>query len=179
MGSSERQLSARLKLNPPPISARQLDRLVLRWGLIAVGDPSDADDRRSCVATSTFARTTSKRRSSASSSMKAIDWKFRLLVARDGPLPEPQEVLFQEYASNYSTPAARAIHLQSQSNVLTERGAQMRLTFGGDFTQNPPKTLRLTYPRIRDNRAMCSSCFATCRCRRGGRSESAGAASAR
>jgi hypothetical protein len=151
LGASERQFSARIKLNPPPMSARQLDRLVLRWGIIAVGDPTalTIDDLTShqTVRQDDVEATIERIERHETSQMEIC-----LLVARDGALPEPQDVLFQEYVAELFDAGGQTIHLQSQSNLLTERGAQLRLTFGGDFAQNPPKTLRLTYPRIRDKR---------------------------
>jgi hypothetical protein len=149
--NSERQLSARIRLNPPPISARQLDRLVLQWGLIAVGDPTGLtiDDLSSRHP---------YRQDDVEATIERLEehdgnrLEISLLVARDGPMPEPQEVLFQEYVVELFDASGQAIHLQSQTNVFTDGGAQLRLTFGGDFSQNPAKTLRLTYPRLRDRR---------------------------
>jgi hypothetical protein len=151
LGNSERQLSARIKLNPPPVAARQLDRLVLQWGLVAVGDPAGLtiDDLSSHKA---------YRQDDIEATIERLErhddlrLDITLLVARDGPMPEPQEALFEEYTAELFTAGGQPIHLQSQANTLTDGGAQLHLTFGGDFSQNPPKTLRLTYPRIRDKR---------------------------
>jgi hypothetical protein len=151
LGNSERQLAARIKLNPPPTSAHQLDRLVLGWSLIALGDPAalTIDDLSSRHA---------YRQDDIEATIERMERRegnrleIFLLIARDGPMPEPQEVLFQEYIVELFDAGGETIHLQSQSNVLTERGAELRLNFGGDFSQNPPKTLRLTYPRLRDSR---------------------------
>ena len=40
LGNGERQLTATLKLSPPPTTAKQLDRLAVKWTLMAVGDPA-------------------------------------------------------------------------------------------------------------------------------------------
>lgn len=149
--NSERQLSTRIKLNPPPISARELDRIVLRWGVIAVGDSAELmiDDLGSRHP---------HRRDDLEATIQRLEQsdgnrlEISLLVARDGPMPEPQEALFQEYAVELLDSAGRPVHLQSQSNVLGEQGVEMRLVFGGDFSQDPANKLRLTYPRIRDRR---------------------------
>jgi len=151
LGNADRQLSARVKLNPPPIAARQLDRLVLGWDLIAVGDPT-------ALTIDDLASRHAYRQDDLEATIERLEQhdgnrlEISLVVARDGPMPEPQEVLFQEYVVELFDAGGQTIHLQSQSNLLTERGAELRLSFGGDFSQKPPKTLRLTYPRIRDRR---------------------------
>ncbi len=40
-GSGTRQLTMNLRLHPPATSAKKLDQLTLKWGLIAVGDMAD------------------------------------------------------------------------------------------------------------------------------------------
>jgi hypothetical protein len=150
VGPAERKLSARVKLSPPPVAARQLDRLELRWELIAIGDFASlgVDDLTSHAV---------HHQDDLELTIESIQrhdghLDVTVLVARDGPLPEAQEILFQEYTVELFDTEGRAIHLDSQANLLTERGAQVRLAFSGDFDQNPPKTLRLSYPRIRDQR---------------------------
>lgn len=151
--NSERQLTARIKLDPPPILARQFARLVLRWGIIAVGDPT-------ALVIDDLAVGKAIRQDDVDASIEQLNRPepnridITLLVSRDGPMPEPQEVLFEEYAVELLDAAGQPFHLQNQANQLTERGTQLRLTFGGDFAQNPAKRLRLAYPRVRDSREM-------------------------
>jgi hypothetical protein len=69
-------------------------------------------------------------------------------------MPDPPESLFQEYTIELFDSEGRACRLQSQANALVNGGAQFHLIFCGDFEQATPKTLRLTYPQIRDQREM-------------------------
>ncbi len=80
--------------------------------------------------------------------------EIALLIQRDGPLPDPPDVLYQEYTVELFNADGHACHLQNQSNSLAEGGVLLRLAFYGDFAQSPPKTLRLTYPLLRDEREM-------------------------
>ncbi len=152
LGNCERQLSARLKLSPPPIAARQLDRLVVRWGLIAVGDEAS-------LAIDDLTVRRPHRQDDLELTIQNIErhddrLELTLLVARDGAIPDPQEMLFEEYVVELFDATGHGYRMQNQSNVLTDDGAQLRVTFGGDFAEHPPKTLRLTYPRIWDERTM-------------------------
>jgi len=153
LAPNERQLTARLKLAPPLVGSHQLDRLSMRWGLVAVGDfasiaVDDLAARRTC------------RQDDVELTVESVErhegghLELALLVNRDGPLPEPQEILFQEYTVELFDGGGRALRLESQANLMTERGAQMRVTFNGDSQPDSPKTLRLTYPRLRDQREM-------------------------
>ncbi|HEX3997441.1 MAG TPA: hypothetical protein VHX65_02710 [Pirellulales bacterium] len=151
LGHAERQLTARLKLNPPPIAAGRLDRLVVQWAMIAVGEPAT-------LAIDDLTSRTAHRQDDIEATIERVErhddnrMEITLLVARDGPMPEPQEVLFEEYKVELLDAAGQAMHLHNQSSGMTEGGAQMRLTFGGDFSHNAPKALRLAYPRVRDSR---------------------------
>ena len=151
LGNGERQLSATVKLSPPPIAAKQLDRLAVKWTLMAVGDPETLviDD---------LASRQPRRQGDLEMSIERVEphdgdrIELTVLVARDGPLPDPQEVLFQDYTVELFDSEGHACRLQSQANTMAEGGAELKLTFGGDFSQSPAKTLRLTYPQLRDQR---------------------------
>ena len=172
LGKSERQLAARLRLNPPPISAKKIDRLVVQWGLIAVGDPSTLviDD---------LAPGKAYRQDDIEATIERVEQQegdrleITLLVARDGPMPEPQEVLFEEYTVELLDAAGKAIRLHNQSNVLAERGRNCG-SRSAAISSTTRRNRCASAIRACAIRATCNSYFATCRCRRGGRSESAG-----
>jgi hypothetical protein len=151
LGNGERQLTATIKLSPPPTTAKQLDHLTVKWMLMAVGDPATLviDDLASRqplrqgdveMAIERFERHENDR------------VELSVLVTRDGPLPDPPEALFQDYTVELFDSEGRACRLQSQANALAAGGAQLRLIFCGDFEHATPKALRLTYPQIRDQR---------------------------
>ena len=144
---AERQISATLHLAPPPTSAKQFDRLAVKWSLMAVGEPARLviDDLSSRQP---------RRQGDLELSIERLEQhdgdrvELTALVARDGPLPDPPEALFQEYTLELFNSDGRACRLQTQANSLAQGGARLRLVFGGDFAHSPPKTLRLTYPQI-------------------------------
>ncbi len=153
LSNGERQVSATLKLSPPPTTAKKLTRLAIKWALMAVGDP----------ATLVIDDLTSRQPHRQGDIEMAIERFDRrdgdrvevgVLITRDGPMPEPQESLFQDYTVELFDSQGRASRLQSQANALAAGGAQLRLVFCGEFEQSPPKTLRLSYPQIRDERAL-------------------------
>jgi hypothetical protein len=151
IGNGERQITASLRLSPPSTSAKTLARLAVKWTLMAVGDPAtlvmdDLTNRQPRrqgdveLAIERFERRDSDR------------VEVGVLITRDGPMPDPQEALYQDYTIELFDTQGRACRVQSQANALAGGGAQIRLVFCGDFDQSPPKALRLTYPQIRDQR---------------------------
>jgi hypothetical protein len=153
LGNGERQLTATLKLAPPPTAAKRLDRLAVKWTLMAVGDPATLviDDLPSRQP---------RRQGDVELAIERCERhendrvEIITLVTRDGPMPDPPEALFQEYTIELFDSEGRACRLQSQANALVNGGAQFHLIFCGDFEQATPKALRLTYPQIRDQREM-------------------------
>jgi hypothetical protein len=151
LGNGERQMTATLKLSPPPAAAKTLDRLTVKWTLMAVGDPATLviDD---------LASRQPRRQGDIEMAIERFERhendrvEVSVLVTRDGPLPDPPEALFQDYTVELFDSEGRACRLQSQANALAAGGAQLRLVFCGDFEPAMPKTLRLTYPQIRDQR---------------------------
>ncbi len=146
-----RQLSAKLNLSPPPVSAKQLDRLELRWGLTAVGD----------MATLNVADVSEKivhRQDDVELTVESIEpregnrFDITLILERELPQPDPQDIVFQEYQPELFDSSGKPMRLQGQANSLTDRGAQIRYTFFAESDGSQPKSLRLTYPRIRSQR---------------------------
>lgn len=152
LGPAERKISARVKLTAPLVAAKQLDRLAIAWNLLAVGD----------FASLSVDELTSRaihRQDDVELTIESIQrheahLDVTLLVSRDGPLPEAADALFQEYTVELFDTEGRAIRLDTQACALTDKGVEVRLAFSGDFDQSPPKSLTLTYPRIRDQRKL-------------------------
>jgi hypothetical protein len=153
LSPTERQIGATLRLSPPSTSAKLLNRLAVTWTLMAVGEPAtltinDLESRQPI------------RQGDVELTIQRVDRhdadriEIALLIQRDGPLPDPPDVLFQEYTIELFDTEGHACHLQNQANSLAEGGVLSRLALYGDFAQSPPKTLRLTYPQIRDAREM-------------------------
>ena len=75
-----------------------------------------------------------------------------LILARELPQPDPQDIVFQEYQPELFDTTGKSMRLQGQANSLTDRGVQIRYTFFAESDDSQPKSLRLTYPRIRSQR---------------------------
>jgi hypothetical protein len=74
------------------------------------------------------------------------------VVSRDIALPDPAEVIFQEYRLDMQDSAGRAWRSQSPSCLLTDRGVQIRSTFIREGEACEPKSLVLHYPGLRSQR---------------------------
>jgi hypothetical protein len=147
-GSGTRQVSMSLRLQPPAISAKQLDTLWLKWGLVAIGDPAQIEIEDLNSTQPHF-----------QDDVEVVVQKFQqgpksrceltLLVVRELVIPEPQELIFDELEVELFDLQGRAFHRQGQANSLGDQGATLKLTFSGDDETAAPKALRLTYPRVR------------------------------
>jgi hypothetical protein len=146
-----RQVSASLKLNPVSVSAKTFDVFKIRWGLIAIGQRAtlQIDDLEP---NKLHARDDLLVKLDGMETQPGAKYTVSLTVARDLAMPEPQEVIFQEYEVELLDGQGRAMRAQSQQQALTERGVQLKLTFGGDSSNSEPKSLRLHYPRLRARR---------------------------
>ncbi|HEX4129350.1 MAG TPA: hypothetical protein VHZ24_04855 [Pirellulales bacterium] len=149
--SGTRQLSMSLRLHPPATKARELDKLVLRWGLVAVGDmatfdvanwelgkPYQQDDVELIV----------------ESVQAGADGRYEVtvLVNRDLVMPDPQEIVFQENELELLDLEGRPLRKQGQTNSVIDSGAKMKVTFQAEHDASAPATLRLNYPRLRAER---------------------------
>jgi hypothetical protein len=149
--ASTRQLQSRLGLTPPPIAAKALDRLTLRWTLMAVGemrqlvieDPAEKDRAA---------------RDGVEAIIDSIDLRdqdrveIACVVSRDISLPQPAEIAFQEFRLDLFDASGRAWRNQSSSFLVTDRGVQVRTTFLRDLAQAQPQALVVHYPGVRSQR---------------------------
>ena len=108
----------RVKLTAPLVAAKQLDRLVLAWNLLAVGDFASlsVDDLTGRAV---------HRQDDVELTIESIQrhetrLDLTLLVLRDGPLPEAADALFQEYTVVLFDTEGRAIRLDTQACALTD-----------------------------------------------------------
>lgn len=143
-----RQVPMYLRLDPPATGVARLDTLRLRWGLLAVGDMRSLDVTDLSSAQSHFQEDVELVVESVQEGPGAR-YEVAVVVNRDLPIPQPQEVLFQENAIDLFDAEGRPFHHRGQTNSLTERGARLRLTFAGETPESKPHLLRLTYPRLR------------------------------
>lgn len=147
-GSGTKQVTMNVRLQPPPVSARSLKTLRLRWGLVAVGDlarlevsdletagPRFQDDLE--LAVDDFQATHGGR------------CELTLLLTREAALPEPADVVFQENDIELFDTTGRAYRKHGQTNTLSDRGPLLKLSFSSEDAGSQPQTLRVTYPRIR------------------------------
>ncbi|HEY2894970.1 MAG TPA: hypothetical protein VGJ16_12175 [Pirellulales bacterium] len=146
-----RQLTATLKLNPISVTAESLDVLKIKWSIVAAGKPAtlsieSPEPGRSYAQDDLAARIDSLERQSPSK------YLLNLTVIRDMALPEPHEILFQEYEAELIDAAGRPFRAQGQAYALTDRGVQLKLTFLGESQDSAPASIRLHYPRMRARR---------------------------
>ena len=149
--TSTRQVTASLRLNPPPAAATKLSMLRLKWGLVALGDMAIADlaDPKPNAELHHEGLT-----------LKVVSCdrqptgrvELTLLVSRDIAVPDPPEILFQENVIELLDPQGRPLRPQSQSHTLTDRGVEFRLAFLGDSASAVPAKLRFAYPKLRSRR---------------------------
>jgi hypothetical protein len=149
--ASTKQLQSRLGLSPPPVAAHQLDRLTLRWSMMAIGEMRQLEMDELMEGRRTA-------RDGVQAVIDAIDRRDRdrveiaCVVSRDISLPDPAEIVFQEYRLDLHDAEGRAWRNQGSSFLLTDRGVQVRTTFLRDGDQEQPRSLVLHYPGIRSQR---------------------------
>lgn len=151
--NGSRQVAMNLRLQPPPVAARQLKSLVLRWGLVAVGDLAtieipwpDADKQRyqddvqltveSCL------------------SHDGGRCELVVVVQRDVVVTEPQDVFFQEHDLLLVDQHGHEFRQQSQSHSVSDAGVRIKVNFTGESPDAQPSRLVFRYPRIRAQRAL-------------------------
>jgi hypothetical protein len=146
-----RQIAASLKLNPVPLSAKTLDVLKIKWGLIAVAEPSTLEITE-FDAEQLHSQDDVAVRLEGIERQPTAKYVVTLHVMRDLAMPEPQEVVFQEYEVELFDAQGRAFRLQNCTPVLGERGVQLKVAFIGESAESEPKKLKLQYPRLRARR---------------------------
>jgi hypothetical protein len=150
-GASTKQLQARLGLSPPPVAAKELSRLVLKWSLMAIGEMRALELKD-------LAKVREASRDGVHLVIDSMERRDRdrlevaCVVTREVTLPDPAEILFQEYRLDMQDGDGRAWRAQGTSFLLTDRGVQMRTTFVRDGEQGEPESLVLRYPGIRAQR---------------------------
>lgn len=146
-----RQVSMNLRLQPPPIAARELDVLELSWGLIAVGDMAqfkiDNLDSREPHFQDDVELTVE-----AVQTIAGGRCELTLVLNRDLTLPEPHDVLFQENEFELIDSTGKPYRRQGHSNSIADRGAVIKVSFMGEASDSQPAALHMTYPRIRVQR---------------------------
>jgi hypothetical protein len=155
-GPETRQVPLELKLHPPVVAAEQLDRLHLRWSLLAVGDfgslevtdftkrdPYLQDDVEVIVEEQQL--------------IESNQCQITLLVARPYAVPEPHEVLFTENRFELLGSDDKPWGLANQVQEMHAGAVRAKLTFRRPSTAtatDQPAKLKIHYPRIRSQRAL-------------------------
>jgi hypothetical protein len=146
-----RQVAAGVKLNPVPVAARSLEILKIKWGLIAVGELAVLEISP-LETEKPYSQDDLAMRIEAIEKQPTAKYLLTLNVVRDLAMPEPQEVIFQEYEAELVDAEGRAFRLQSQTHSLTDRGVQLKIAYIGESPESEPKSLKLHYPRLRARR---------------------------
>ena len=150
-GNGSRQVTLNLRLAPPKSTARELQRLVLTWGLIAVGDMAtiEIDDLTS---TEPRLQDNVELRLESVEKKQGARYEVTLLVNRDLVVPEPQDIVFLENDVELLDEQGRSFRAQGQTNNLSAEGARLRITFTGETSDSTPQRLVFRYPRIRSQK---------------------------
>jgi hypothetical protein len=149
--TSTKLLQSRIGLSPPPVAAKELSRLALRWSLMAIGEMQ-------ALEVNDLAKVREASRDGVHLVIDSIERRDRdrmevaCVVSREISLPDPAEILFQEYRLEMQDGDGRLWRSQGSSFLLTDRGVQMRTTFVRDGEQGEPNSLVLRYPGIRAQR---------------------------
>jgi hypothetical protein len=149
--TSTKQLQSRIGLSPPPVAAKELSRLVLRWTMMAIGEMR-------ALEVNDLAKVREVGRDGVHLVIDSIERRDRdrlevaCIVSREISLPDPAEILFQEYRLDIQDGDGRAWRSQGSSFLLTDRGVQVRNSFVRDGEQGEPQSLVLRYPGIRAER---------------------------
>jgi hypothetical protein len=149
--ASTKQLQSRIGLAPPPVAAKELSRLAMRWSLMAIGEMR-------ALEVNDLTKVREANRDGVHLAIDSMERRDRdrvevaCVVSREISLPDPAEILFQEYRLEMQDGDGRAWRSQGSSFLLTDRGVQARTTFVRDGEQGEPKSLVLRYPGIRAQR---------------------------
>ncbi len=151
--ASTRQVTASMRITPPPIDAKTLSVLRLKWGLVAVGDMRTARFEP-LVAKARFQHGDLSAQVESLERQSAGRTELTLILARDLAAPEPQEALLEENNVELLDQNGVRFRPLNQSNSLTEGGVQMKLSFVGESAESQPAALEITYPRLRSRREL-------------------------
>ena len=151
---SVQQFSTTMKLQPPPQAAKQLKRLKLSWDLIVVGEPTN-------LVIEDFASDTVHRQENLALHIKEMTrisktrWEMIVALSRDMLIPEPEDILFLENEFALFDADGKPFDLRGTSRLgISDGVAKMKLTFVSPSGTAQPKQFIVTYPRIRDQRAL-------------------------
>lgn len=151
MSNNTRQLSASLKLTPPAAQATKLANLRLRWPLVALGEMETVEIDE-LAANKSVELDGIAVKVVALSRQPTGRVEMSLIVARNLPIPNPPDVLFQENLIELLDAQGRTLRQQNQFHSLGERGVEFRLSYVADSADQIPTKLRVTYPKIRSRR---------------------------
>jgi hypothetical protein len=149
--STTKQIQSRLGVSPPPVAAQQLDRLTLRWSLMAIGEMRQLE-------VSDLAASHHAHQDGVDMVVDLVDRRDRdrvevvCVVSRETSMPDPAEITFQEYRLDLHDSQGKSWSHQGSSFLLTDRGVQIRGTFSRDAQQGAPQTLVLHYPALRSRK---------------------------
>ena len=151
--SGARQVPMEIKIEPPPMAAARLATLRLQWPLVAIGDFASVELDKLVDGTATE-RDGYEFVIESFAAQDGHKYKLGVAIASDRPLPDPPESLFQEARFELLLEDQRPLRLVEQSNTLEGRAVRSKLVFLAASQDEPPKKLRITYPRLRSQRSL-------------------------
>lgn len=155
VGAGAKQVTLEVKLQPPGDPARSLETLLLEWELMAAGDPAQLliDDLNSGAAARADGMEVVVEECQPKSDT-LVD--LCLAVSYDELLPEPPEAVFHENRYELLDAAGRPLELVDEAYELAAEAIGARLTFRrvAEGSAGQPARLRVTYPRLRSQRAL-------------------------
>ncbi len=152
-GSGTRQLTMSLRVHPPATTARKLDTLKLKWGLMAVGDMASLDVTN-WQSTDPHYQDDVELIVESAQVTPGGRCEMSIVINRDLMMPDPHEIIFQENELELFDEQGRPFRKQGQTNSATDTGSRSKLTFVGESADAVPARLRLSYPKLRAQKDM-------------------------
>lgn len=150
-GPSTRQISMNVRLQPPAVSAPLLTVLRLKWELIAVGDMA-------CIEIEDLRSSAPHFQDDIELAIESMQiaaggrCELTLRLISDAIVSDPADLFFYENDLELLDARGGAYRKLGQTNMLSDSGATIKVTFAGDETHAEPSRLRFHYPRIRSQR---------------------------
>lgn len=148
---SPRHVNASIRISPPPVVAKTLSLLRLRWELVALGQISTIELPNPAEGAELYqdgiSIQVSKYRTEPTGRTD-----LTLVVAREIPAPDPAEIQFHENTMELVDANNKPLRLQDQNHSTTDRGVEYRLVFMPQGSFEGPVKLRVNYPKFRSRR---------------------------
>ena len=140
-----------VEIQPPPVAATHLSRLVLSWGLVVVGHEAEVD-----VPLEGLPRTVEQDDAvltvSADTELDKGVLVLTVRCRRNRAAPHPVDCQLSENTYELLDEDGSQMTRRSRSNSMVGGDVQTKLTYHVGKRKSRPPVLRVTYPRLRSRR---------------------------